>query len=751
MEQLGHTPLPSERPVVRGVAAAVRSEEAFEVAAFQDVVFVPAPVEEIRPDPLRRERPREKHEGSETDPAGDERDAVRGLKVVDRERHSQGTEDGKRRPFGEARERGRSDSHDLDDELHRGHARELRDVGDGERAPEVRAQALAGLDHGEMTRFRPRADRAGREEQGIVLVVVVDRLEDAERFVDGHQEGGETRRARIMSEGRPAYHLPLAGALAGLAAGDLLLGLNPELSDALSAARLLLVAASSGACLALPVLLLPRARRASRTGTAWSACALAVFGLFVEFQRQALHEFVPAGGRRVLVATAVAAFLSAGALAAGAGSGGGTVRALSIPIVLFLLPPLAFRHAPERRSEVAPPDILRAPRRNLLVVGLEGASWGLLTTYASEGAMPVIARLLREGAAGPLAALAPYDRAALWTTAATGKKPLKHGVVSSRRWRTPAGSLRLLPVLPGSPVPGGERSGIDASVGRRSLTFWEILASRGHEAAVLDWPASSPAREGLVLWASDAFFDGEAGAAAARPREAAARARLFRVAPSGLDRPLARSLVPRGVEGDEARLDPLRGAARDLTVAGAALAALPQGPLNVSALVLSGLSEAGALSGAAENARYWGFSFPEKEAEARAAALRAYYRFLDDLLGEILEREGKERTICLFAPVGWGPPPTLEAISLFLRGQRPVASPDAARDGFVLFAGAGVRSGVRLTSANVLDLAPTLLVLAGEPLARDMDGRVLAEVFDERFTESESVPIVSTFEESGPQ
>src|ERR1019366_5712463 len=156
-------------------------------------------------------------------------------------------------------------------------------------------------------------------------------------------------------------------------------------------------------------------------------------------------------------------------------------------------------------------------------------------------------------------------------------------------------------------------------------------------------------------------------------------------------------------------------------------------------------------SGAAENSRYWGLSFPEKEAEARAAPPRAYYRFLDDLLGEILEREGRERTICLFAPVGWGPPPTLEAISLFLRGQRPAASPDAARDGFVLFAGAGVRSGVRLTSASVLDLAPTLLVLAGEPLARDMDGRVLAEVFDERFTESASVPIVSTFEASGPQ
>ncbi len=460
---------------------------------------------------------------------------------------------------------------------------------------------------------------------------------------------------------------------------------------------------------------------------------------------------MPAGARRVLVATAMAALLSAALLAARALRGGPSAGTLAIPLVLFLLAPLAGRRAPERPSPGAPLAPLRAPRRNLLVVGLEGASWDLLATYASEGAMPVVERLLRGGAAGPFAPLVPYDRAALWTTAATGKRPLKHGVVSSRRFETPGGSLRLLPVLPGSAVPGGAHPTADAAASRRSLTFWEILAARGHEAAVLGWPASSPAREGLVLWASDVFFDGGADAGAARPAEAAARARLFRVAPDGLDRPLARALVPDGLPAGEARIGPLRGAARDLTVTGAALAVVPGGPRNVSALVLSGLAEAGGLFGAAGNSRYWGLSIPQAEAEARAAALRAYYRFLDDLLGEILEREGRNRTICLFAPVGWGPAPTLEAVSYFLRGRTPAASPDAARDGFVVFAGAGVRSGVRLTSASVLDLAPTLLVLAGEPIARDMDGRVLAEAFDERFTESASVPIVATFEAAGPQ
>ena len=179
--------------------------------------------------------------------------------------------------------------------------------------------------------------------------------------------------------------------------------------------------------------------------------------------------------------------------------------------------------------------------------------------------------------------------------------------------------------------------------------------------------------------------------AAALPAEAAARARLFRVPPGGLDRPLARALVPEGLAADEARLDPLRGAARDLTVAGAALAALPAGPLMSRRSSSLGSPRRGPFS-APRSIRYWGLSFPEREAEARAAALRAYYRFLDDLLAEILEREGRERTICLFAPVGWGPPPTLEAVSLFLRGQSR-GEPRRRAGRLVLFAGAGVRSG----------------------------------------------------------
>src|SRR5512143_1088768 len=370
-EELGHATLSAEGAVVRGVPAAMRTEKALEVAALEDVVLVPSPVKKVRRDTAPGERAREENEGSEADSPGDEGDSVGRQEVVDRERHAQRTENGEARSLGEARERRRSDSRDLDDELQRGNSGEGRHVRDRERAAEIRPKALPRLDHGEVARFRSGSNRAGREKQGIVLLVVMDRLEDAERFVDGHQEGGETRRARIMSEGRPAYHIPLAGALVGLAAGDLLLGLNPELLGALSTARLLLVSAAAGVVFFSPLLLFSRARRASRAGAAWSAGLFAAYGVFVEFQREALHDYVPGGARRVLVATALAAFLSAAILAARAVRGGPSAEPLSVLIGLFLLPPFVVRRARERPSPAASPAPLRAPRRNLLVVGLE--------------------------------------------------------------------------------------------------------------------------------------------------------------------------------------------------------------------------------------------------------------------------------------------------------------------------------------------------------------------------------------------
>lgn len=516
-----------------------------------------------------------------------------------------------------------------------------------------------------------------------------------------------------------------------MAWADVLLGLNPQL---LTPSRVLILSglcAGAGTLVVAPwIFLRQRGVMGSRTGMVLFALAAAVFALFAEAQRLIFLTFVAGAARRVLGATAIVASLWAAAALWGA-LRAPRRRAPAAPapgvfLLLFLAVPTLGGRASSPYPLSATPQLPAAATRSLLVVGLEGVSWELLTEGASEGSLPTFAELLARGAAGPLQTLGAFDRAALWTTVATGKRPLKHGVVSSEERESPAGPLYLRPLLPG----GTLRLGLPllparpATAESRSLAFWEILGRRGHETAVLGWPAIS--RTG-----------------------AEERLRLFRVEPGHLDRLLLRSLSPEGIPADVAARTTLAGAAGDLTVVGAALGTVPRGPSNVLVLVLPGAALVARPFGAALSPRYWGLPVPEAGAKARA--LKAYYRFLDDLLRELLEREGRDRTICVFTPASFGPPPPLDAVASFLRAEPPWSGPDGGADGFLLLHGAGIREGVRLTSAHALDLAPTLLVLAGEPIARDIDGRVLAEAFDERFTGSTSVPIVTTFEPEGPQ
>jgi predicted AlkP superfamily phosphohydrolase/phosphomutase len=53
------------------------------------------------------------------------------------------------------------------------------------------------------------------------------------------------------------------------------------------------------------------------------------------------------------------------------------------------------------------------------------------------------------------------------------------------------------------------------------------------------------------------------------------------------------------------------------------------------------------------------------------------------------------------------------------------------REGMFLASGPDIRQGQEITGASLLDIAPTILHLFGIPIPRDMDGRVLSEIFSD--------------------
>jgi len=68
-----------------------------------------------------------------------------------------------------------------------------------------------------------------------------------------------------------------------------------------------------------------------------------------------------------------------------------------------------------------------------------------------------------------------------------------------------------------------------------------------------------------------------------------------------------------------------------------------------------------------------------------------------------------------------------------------VISGDHRVHGILFARGASIRRGVRVEDANLVDIAPTILYAMKEPVPRDMDGRVVQEIFEESFSRENEV------------
>jgi predicted AlkP superfamily phosphohydrolase/phosphomutase len=69
-----------------------------------------------------------------------------------------------------------------------------------------------------------------------------------------------------------------------------------------------------------------------------------------------------------------------------------------------------------------------SPDFNVLIVGLDGATFDLMLPWIDEGVLPHLGGLLRKGAHGPLESTIPPITPCAWSSFMTGKNPGKHGL-----------------------------------------------------------------------------------------------------------------------------------------------------------------------------------------------------------------------------------------------------------------------------------------------------------------------------------
>jgi hypothetical protein len=395
---------------------------------------------------------------------------------------------------------------------------------------------------------------------------------------------------------------------------------------------------------------------------------------------------------------------------------------LALPAGVLLLRPAAVGAWVPSTTEA-----FRAPEGTprILIVGIGGATLDQVLPLVAQGKLPWFSRLLRQGAHGRLSPFKPCVVPAVWQSLWTGKLPEKHGILGVDRYRLPGGGgeIRLAP---------------------RGFGFHRLSRAFGMRRAPQD-PGESRALSLAQMMRRAGRSIGEAGGTGAAPPAG-------RLPDIRLDRFLDPEMAAPPGTGVLAR-QLRRALRRDQDIAAAGLA-LWQGRASQSVIVvLPGLDRVSHFFLRYSMPSGFG-NVPAEEVERYGAVLERYYRFLDDWLGLFLEGEELasepkpgQAVVLVISPHGIEPPTLPRRLSGWLEGSRLERGVHArGPDGLILAVGPGIRHGLPLGKASVLDLVPTLLYLQRLPIAMDMDGHVLTRLFERAFTADNPILLIPSYE-----
>ncbi len=376
----------------------------------------------------------------------------------------------------------------------------------------------------------------------------------------------------------------------------------------------------------------------------------------------------------------------------------------------------------------------------VILVGFDGASPNLLEPLVAQGQLPHLQKLMEIGSYGALQSFSPAKSAILWTSIATGKTMLKHGIVD---W--------TYVNKKGIQVPYEDRA-------RRVKTYWEILDEQGITTGTINWWMSyppAPLLHGYIV--SNAFRH--------RPEPQT-------VHPASLFAPLD----PLRVNFDEAKRQmqtlgipdwqtvdasvPTGGAdevlesyglyvAQDSTVDRVSDYLLRNRAPQVFSTYFRLVDVTSHFAVRyTDRALYDRTVALEKagtltpDALARmdadfARVMTPVYKLMDSIVGKYMERLDGHTTLIVCSDHGF---------RYFRGGYAHAHLAMEPPDGVLFVAGPGVRQGHRIAHAKLFDVAPTILYAIGQPVAADMDGGVLREALEDDAAAAHPARTIASYE-----
>ena len=367
--------------------------------------------------------------------------------------------------------------------------------------------------------------------------------------------------------------------------------------------------------------------------------------------------------------------------------------------------------------------------RKLLLVGIDSADWKIIQPLIDSGGTPGMARIVEAGTSGNLTTLEPQLSPMLWTSIATGKMAYHHGVAGFTEVNPATG--RVVPV---------------SAATRKCRTLWEILGERGLRSHVVSWFATHGERDLDGCMVSNMFGhlpnvkpDSDPAdwppppVGTYWPESLAAALNELRVSPHDLDPDeVIRLFVPQAHKVDQQkdkRLWLLAGRlAEAFSVHEAATHLLASEPdWDLFAVYYRTVDEISHMFMPYHPPRMEGI--PEPDYELYRHVVTGMYRLHDLFLQRLVQLAGPEAAVMVVSDHGFHSdhlrprftPRVPAGITVWHRPQ-----------GVFAVAGPGFKQDELVYGARLLDIAPTILHWFGLPMATDMEGRVLTEIFTER-------------------
>lgn len=383
--------------------------------------------------------------------------------------------------------------------------------------------------------------------------------------------------------------------------------------------------------------------------------------------------------------------------------------------------------------------VLSSPR--VLLIGLDGAGWNLINPLLEENALPNIKYLVDTGSYGVLKTVKPTKSSIIWTSIATGKSMVKHGVVD---WTYINDNKIEVPFRQSE---------------RRAKTFWNILSELGWKVGVINWFITFPPEKVNGYMVSEEFrhfpIRHQSDVTVTYPKVLQKKLQFAYRTKKDFPTIRKQERLPDFAKWTSTGEGPKRLAPfysnfvlEDKIIELASLYLYKRYPVDMYATYFRLIDVVSHFSCGYIDPQILNKGIEEEKKgkisketllfidKAFSKIMKSIYAYADRILGKFLELTNSQSTIIVVSDHAFG----------YHNGGYGHSDTPEIPHGIIMIKGPNIKKNYKITDAHIYDILPTILYLFNLPVAKDMDGKVLTAVFDDNFLKKRPIKYIESYE-----